>query len=115
MRAFRTIVLTTAILVTFNSQSNSASYTGSALLELCSGVEGDGVNMGICFGYISAIVDLSKCGQNVFGYSSKMPSGATVGQITKVVVKYLNDHPQQLHYTAVSMIAAALHEAFPCP
>ena len=36
------------------------------------------------------------------------------GQIKKIVVKYLNDNPENLHNTASSLVQVALFEAFPC-
>lgn len=38
----------------------------------------------------------------------------TVGQLTRVVQKYLEDHPEKLHRTASGLVINALAEAFPC-
>ncbi|MBI5463130.1 MAG: hypothetical protein HY941_13170 [Gammaproteobacteria bacterium] len=35
-------------------------------------------------------------------------------QLRLVVIKYLRDHPEQLHYVASSEVMVALSEAFPC-
>jgi len=42
------------------------------------------------------------------------PKGVTNGQTAKIVIKYLNDHPQDLQYSAGSLIVAAFTDAFPC-
>jgi len=42
------------------------------------------------------------------------PDGVTVLQATRVVFKYLNDHPAQLHLPEVELIEEALSKAFPC-
>ena len=41
-------------------------------------------------------------------------SSVTVGQIVKVVSKYLENNPEKLHLSASSLIMAALMQAFPC-
>ena len=41
-------------------------------------------------------------------------SSVTVGQIVKVVSKYLENNPEKLHLSASSLIRAALMQAFPC-
>ena len=42
------------------------------------------------------------------------PSNATVGQITAVVAKYLNAHPEQWNESAHALVRRALKEGFPC-
>ncbi len=36
------------------------------------------------------------------------------GQFIRIVVRYLQQHPEQLHYSASLLILQALKEAFPC-
>lgn len=43
-----------------------------------------------------------------------VPQNATAGQITDVAKKYLNDHPEDRHLTASSLILFSLKQAFPC-
>ena len=43
-----------------------------------------------------------------------IPQKVTNGQITRVVIKYLKDHPEQLHTSARKLILFALDEGFPC-
>ncbi|MFP6801731.1 MAG: Rap1a/Tai family immunity protein, partial [Pseudomonadales bacterium] len=40
-------------------------------------------------------------------------NGVTAGQLRKIVVKYLNENPEELHLTAGSLVSNALNEAFP--
>ena len=42
------------------------------------------------------------------------PKGVTTGQLIKVVVKFLQDNPKDLHIMDVALIEEALHKAFPC-
>lgn len=43
-----------------------------------------------------------------------VPPEVQLGQEVKVVVKYLNDHPEKLHTNAVPLVQGALEIAFPC-
>ena len=42
------------------------------------------------------------------------PEEVTLGQGVRVVVKYLENHPEQLHVESIPLIALAFSEAFPC-
>ncbi len=92
----------------------SVFYDGSSLLEHCN--SRTAVGGGICFGFIIGAADSFNCKQPILdGFRWHSPKGAKAGQIEKVVVKYLNEHPEKLHLSASSLVAAALSEAFPCP
>jgi hypothetical protein len=92
--------------------------TGNGLVQACK--EGDSKNLkgtlslGVCVGYIVAIAHASNCGNNIYGYSSKVPDKAEYGQLVKIVRKWLDNHPEKLHLAASSLVAAALKDAFPC-
>ncbi len=43
-----------------------------------------------------------------------LPDGVTPNQTVRVVVKWLEDHPAQLHESAVELVLGALKENFPC-
>ena len=62
-------------------------------------------NDGVCFGYIVGVTALvNDCeGQNV-----------TYGQEIRVVLKYMDDHPEQLDQQSTAIIRRALLGAFPC-
>ncbi|MFZ6765306.1 Rap1a/Tai family immunity protein [Pseudoroseomonas sp. WGS1072] len=88
-------------------QPQSGFYTGNRLLELCRG------GQGICHGYIAGVA--SVMGRNtVSGWAACIPSGSTVGQIRDLVVKALENNPQERHLSAESLVASYLAEAFPC-
>ncbi len=42
------------------------------------------------------------------------PQDIPIGQATSIVVKYLKNHPEKLHFVAVGLVVLALEEAFPC-
>ena len=67
---------------------------------------------GVFTGYsmVSKALNLKQVGiENVC-----VPDEVTLGQITKVVVKYLKDHPEKLHLGAGQLTMTAIKDAFPC-
>ena len=62
-------------------------------------------NDGVCFGYVVGVTALiDDCeGRNV-----------TYGQELRVVLKYMDDHPEQLDQQSTVIIRRALLAAFPC-
>jgi hypothetical protein len=93
-------------------------YSGSELLEMCSATENDPVyfqKQAECRGYVAGVADASRCGNNVNGYSWKIAEHVIQGQVVKVVMKWLTEHPENLHFNSAGLVANALHDAFPCP
>ena len=43
-----------------------------------------------------------------------MPNGVTAGQLLRVWIKWANEHPEDLHFEASSLVLNAYIEAFPC-
>jgi hypothetical protein len=43
-----------------------------------------------------------------------LPSGVTVGQVKLVVIRYLQTHPERLHWPWSGLATMALAQAFPC-
>jgi hypothetical protein len=48
------------------------------------------------------------------GYNYCIPDNVTGGQLQQIVQKTLRDHPEILHLSAVTAVAAAIRAAFPC-
>ena len=46
--------------------------------------------------------------------SVQLPDGVTMGQLERVIVKFLEEHPAELHNTSTWLIQEALSDAFPC-
>jgi len=75
-----------------------------------------------CMGYIGGVVDADKIWQSPPSKTLKksdvpdycFPKDTQMGQIHRVVVKYLEDNPQTLYSSAADLIRLALHDAFPC-
>jgi hypothetical protein len=83
-------------------------YSGDALLSLCQASDSN-----FCMGYIAGIADAVTSGP-VSGWRACIPISATVEQVRDVVVGFLTAHPENRHFAALSLGAAALAGAFPC-
>ncbi|MBI2801122.1 MAG: hypothetical protein HYX63_12735 [Gammaproteobacteria bacterium] len=70
-----------------------------------------------CLGYLESAVDTHETLVDWKGIPPKfcMPSNVTLDQIRLVVVKGMNEHPEELHSSASSLALRALNKAFPCP
>lgn len=104
------------LLLSAQSHAEFSMYvTGSDLLQKC---ESDEVwNYAACDGYIMAIDDYQ---ETLVAWSNLdepffcAPAKASSSQLVKVVTKYLNEHPEKLHFGAGGLVANALQDAFPC-
>lgn len=114
---FLAVVAAAFGILTDDAFSEQSFETGSSILGYCSTNENDKsytFELARCVSYISAIDDVGSCEQDVQGFNWQSPSNVTRRQILKVVTKWLNDHPEKLHFAAPGLVAAALSEAFPC-
>ena len=93
-------------------------FSGSALCEkqFVSGIQlltncedGNDYTEGHCTGYISGVFDNS-----IIINKQCLPQNATSGQMIKVVVEYLKEHPERLTTSASVLVQVAINEAFPC-
>lgn len=66
-----------------------------------------------CAAYIIGVADVVAT-ENVYGYKVCFPRNVSSGQVQDVVKQWLANNPHERHYTASSLVAAALSEAFPC-
>lgn len=67
----------------------------------------DAFKEGLCTGLITGVSETS--------HRVCPPPHVTNGQEVRIVVKYLQDHPAELHLRHTKLIEQALAEAFPCP
>ena len=104
------------MLLSAQSQAELGMFlSGSDLLQKC---ESDSVaESNTCDGYILGILDFQEA---LVGWSRLdepifcTPDSAISGQLIKVVIKYLNEHPEKLHFAASGAVTNALGIAFPC-
>lgn len=74
---------------------------------------------GTCMGFIQGVLDydtIATTDENGHpaGRHFCVPAEASETQLAKVVAKYGDDHPQQLHLPAAVVVLLAMKDAFPC-
>ena len=88
---------------------------GNALLEYCTNDDDVDVTSiytsGWCAGFITGV---SRAHGALGGGAFCLPDELTTGQSSRVVVKYLEDHPAELHKADTHLVLNAFLEAFPC-
>ena len=107
--------LIAALLLIGASHGAMASFqSGSSSLTWCESENSQ--EKSHCFGYLAAVADTADtlAGWEGFEPSICVPLGVTGGQLIKVWVKYANEHPEELHLSASSLVLSAYAEAFPC-
>jgi hypothetical protein len=114
--AYYSRVLVFVLTVTMLSPLCFASgfLDGNDLLEDCSAVNEQSANFssGVCNGYIAGISEMA---DTILNPGFICPSdNITARQLVRIVIKYLNDHPEQLHERKPKVVLRALVEAFPC-
>jgi hypothetical protein len=103
-----------------NSQSNSAllqkcrDIHGTELLRFCNMPDGT-TGSEFCQAFIVGVRDGVVLATQLRGVKQIMdtPLEAKLDQLRAVVVKFLNDHPEEHHKAAALLVIFALGEAFP--
>ena len=117
MKMFKASIFS-VIFVFMSSASGYCGFIdGNSLLRSCTTEKQDETyyqQNASCLYYTLAIADSSKCGTAVNGYSWQPQKNVIASQLTKVVTKWLLQHPEELHYSANGLVGAALQNAFPC-
>jgi hypothetical protein len=65
---------------------------------------------GYCMGVVAGLMMMMPA----VGGIVCLPKGVTLGQGTKVLVKYMDDHPEELHNRTAELAARAFVKAWPC-
>lgn len=82
------------------------AMTGNQLVIECVGT-----SYRLCQGYIIGVLDMGRATQQP---PICFPPGVTLGQMTSVFQKFLQDNPARLHEDGVFLVREALDTAFPC-
>jgi hypothetical protein len=92
-----------------------AQMTGNDWKEYCA-VSEHTEKFGMCLGYFSGSLDGIRLMQKMTGaiILCEPPTGVTVPQWAAIIMQYLNQHPEQLHYAAASLVPKIVNSAFPC-
>lgn len=92
------------------------AYTdGNSLLADCENSAPMAISL--CVGYLRGVFDSYTANVSaayISPFICHPPEGLELGQIERIVTKYLNEHPEKLHKSGASLVLAAMGEAFPC-
>jgi hypothetical protein len=121
------------VLVFISARPALGEITGNDVLDRCQtsvrlydnngAPVGEHLNAGWCSGWVSGTLELTKLHNEWTGFVKEKPtllqfcvpdSGIPVIQAMRVVVKYLKEHPEQLHEDGMGLTVAALKDSFPC-
>jgi hypothetical protein len=121
-----------ATVFVFNSFAFAAPgmTDGNTLLKACNAAvqyddtgktSGTAADVGYCYGFVEgvrnvlAIWRISANSHHESGPHVCMPNeGIENGQAARIIVKYLKDHPEELHEFASLLAMEAFQNAFPC-
>jgi hypothetical protein len=108
----RLVAMATAVALACLPTAARADVDGNELSHLCTS-KGARAN-GLCYGYVTAIAEVARGDDGLYGHHACLPEHTTRRQAVEVVKRYLDQHPEQRHYGASGLVAEALAEAFPC-
>ncbi len=97
-----------SLLLAFLTSFSAQAITGEKLLEMCD------AGREFCDGYVWSVVD-NVVTSNETSKFFCIPKGVSSVQTKKVVIKYMEKNPENLHWTATALVHNALLEAFRCP
>ena len=97
-----------------------ADMTGKTLLEHCQSYPRITLETTICESYITGSLDAARLWSTMLNkivqeHIACEPPDFSGEQLVAMVIKYLLDHPDQLHLSAASLVLSSYMEAFPCP
>ena len=76
-----------------------------------------------CFGYVGGLTNMLRLWEatnkannvSLDGVPACLPEDGSTGQYVRVVLHYLDQHPERLRMAYALLIVTALRDAFPCP
>ena len=89
--------------------TNSATSSGAGCRTANERSVIDKVDAGFCSGIVEGTMWSLQIAKLVC-----LPNGMTLGQGLKVLVKYMDDHPEELHEKTAELAARAFVKAWPC-
>lgn len=104
-------------------KAGAQATTGNEIQSKCKQLlnDNESFSSGFCAGFVDGVVD----SQDMWEASDKMqnrshvqsfclPGKSTNGQLVRVFIKYLDDHPERLNEPAALLLVESLRKAFPC-
>lgn len=109
-----------ALFMAVRTEAEELNFDGNTLLHNCPDETQRNPSSIIgpawCYGYLKGIAEMQMVIQEtprLIAYC--VPEGVTMSQIKSIVLKYVQDHPEDLHYPSIGLVIVALNKAFPCP
>ena len=99
--------------------AQQAAFSGSELLRRCEESSSELQKL-LCDLYIKGSVDQLLFEQRIMvdralpPQTICIPNAVTGAQITSIVKRHLNNHPEMLHHSAAWFVRYSLRDAFPC-
>jgi hypothetical protein len=86
------------------------------VVHIDKGEDGNEVSAQSCLHYLEGVYDGQSfaAGMNGGKYPVCLDSEVDIVQMAKVVVKYGDEHPEELHELAIKLVNDALKAAYPC-
>lgn len=105
----KTAVLIALLALFAVPRASAQARTGTELLTMCD--SNDLQEQNACMFYLGGVLQ----GVTLAGSSDyfNAPSDVTLTQCRLIVVKYLKEHPNQLHRSGVALVVRSFHDAFP--
>jgi len=125
MRSLLTLILLWPVVSYGQVGSEHFESSGNAFLRTCSVIEkehsltaGDVMQQEACAAYVSGFVEGLSFATEGAETSSPIycpPSeGPEAGQLVRIVLKYIRDHPETAHQRTYLLAGRALRGSFPC-
>ena len=103
------------LLIGANAKAGVNSNFDNELLRDCTHPSPGTFTAGICLGYLKGAAEMSRLREKLPKLPPVcIPDAVTVGQLRNIVVRYLEEHPEELHYSSIVVLNNALDEACPC-
>jgi hypothetical protein len=109
------LCLLVAALASYGQTGDNLQKNCRAALALSNGQAANLYDAGICTGTVKGAMDMAASYKKAADANMIcFPEGVTTGQNIKIVMEYLENHPQELQKRQGSLIYVALRDAFPC-
>ena len=90
---------------------------GNTLHGWCKPVPGGLPNQPVeayCAGFINGVVEIHGEETTLYGHRACVPLTVTIHEMRRIVMAWLEDHPEKRHLVAHGLVGEALSRAFPC-
>jgi len=118
-----TVIAALLISLIICGSAGAQATTGQQIQDKCKALvnQNSSFSGGFCAGFIDGVINSQwmweasdKFHKQSHFLSLCLPQEGTNGQYLQVFLKYLDDHPEELHKPAALLLVESLAKAFPC-